>query len=76
MGWLIEFFSGGLMEGGRREEGGGWVGLDFGKVEVGKVATYLTWRIWSVAGWWWWRNSKGRKGSLEVEIVLTRALST
>lgn len=41
MGWLIEFFfEGGLMKGvgGRRE---GWLGLAFGKVEVGKVPTYL-----------------------------------
>lgn len=40
MGWLIEFLWG-VDEGGRREEGGDWVGLAFGKVEVGMVLTYL-----------------------------------
>lgn len=58
--------------GGRRL---GWVG--FGKVEVGIVLTYLP-RGSGVLEWWWWwwwRTSKGRRGSLEVEIVLTRALS-
>lgn len=77
MGWLIEFFGGGVDEGVRREEGGlGWL-LEEGRKLVRYLPTYLEdlecccwW--W----WWWWQNSKGRRGSLEVEIVLIQALST